>query len=361
MMEQIRNSYFNSRTQIIVLNKNGQVLQTDNQLYDFPLESLLEDFHPFFCILPSLLGDDDQETVFSGVHMDYKGTEMVFDVIVNSGSETTNPFVVLIDFSSYYKNFQSIAQEKNESILSFHLEELKNKQLESEKVFKDKFLANVSHDLKTPLWGTTFFANKLEQTELTPTQMDYVKTIKESNEHMYHLVQDLLDLSKIESGQMELVNDVFDVHQSIAHLESIFKPKAFEKKLQLKVEMDASIPKLIIGDKIRLNQILINLLDNSIKFTQEGSVALIINLNKNIEGQLQLLFIVSDTGSGIETTNKADVFLSFKKLHSSKKIEGLGLGLAIVSNLVKLMNGQIDFQTETNKGTTFEVVLPFGV
>jgi signal transduction histidine kinase len=106
---------------------------------------------------------------------------------------------------------------------------------------------------------------------------------------------------------------------------------------------------------------LINLLDNSIKFTQEGSVALIINLNKNIEGQLQLLFIVSDTGSGIETTNKADVFLSFKKLHSSKKIEGLGLGLAIVSNLVKLMNGQIDFQTETNKGTTFEVVLPFGV
>ena len=359
MIEHIRNKYLNSLTQIVVLNKNGQVIQTDNQLFAFPLESLLEDFHPFFYIIPSLLEDDNQETVFSGVHIDYLETKMVLDVIVNSGSETTNPFVILIDFSSYYKNFQSIAQEKNESILSFHLEELKNQQLEAEKVFKDKFLANVSHDLKTPLWGTTFFVNKLEQTQLTTIQKDYVQTIKESNEHIYHLVQDLLDLSKIESGQMEIVHEVFDFQQAMFHLESILKPKANDRKLSFEMKIDKSIPKQLIGDKVRLNQILINLLDNSIKFTHEGSVVLQINQLEKRDGKTQLQFIVKDTGSGIDTSNKEEVFLSFKKLHSSKKIEGLGLGLAIVSNLVRLMDGEIDFQTEINKGTTFEVILPF--
>jgi two-component system, sensor histidine kinase len=120
MIDQIRNKYLNSLTQVVVLNKMGRVTQTDNQLFAFPLQSMLEDFHPFFYIIPSLLEMDDQETVFSGVHIDYMETKMVLDVIVNSGSATTNPFVILIDFSSYYKNFQSIAQEKNESILSFH-------------------------------------------------------------------------------------------------------------------------------------------------------------------------------------------------------------------------------------------------
>ena len=144
MIEHIRNKYLNSLTQIVVLNQSGQVIQTDNQLFAFPLQSLLEDFHPFFYIIASLLEEENQETVFSGVHIEYLETKMVLDVIVNSGSETSNPFVILIDFSSYYKNFQSIAQEKNESILSFHLEELKNQQLEAEKLFKDKFLANAT-------------------------------------------------------------------------------------------------------------------------------------------------------------------------------------------------------------------------
>jgi len=173
------------------------------------------------------------------------------------------------------------------------------------------------------------------------------------------LVQDLLDLSKIESGQMDIVHEVFDFYQAMFHLESILKPKANERKLSLVTKIDASIPKQLIGDKVRLIQILINLLDNSIKFTHQGSVTLEINQLGKKDGKIQLQFIIKDTGSGIDTSNKEEVFLSFKKLHSSKKIEGLGLGLAIVSNLVRLMDGEIDFQTEINKGTTFEVALSF--
>ncbi len=359
MIEKIRDKYLNSRTQIVVLNHQGRIVQTDNQLFAFPLNSLLEDFHPFFYIITDLLEQEHNETVFSGVHIDYQQTKTVLDVIVNSGSPNSNPFVVLIDFSSYYKNFQSIAQEKNESILSFHLEELKNKQLQAEKEFKDKFLANVSHDLKTPLWGSTFFINKLEQTPLTPTQRDYVTTIKESNQHIYHLVQDLLDLSKIESGQMEIVNEPFDFYHTIQQIESLFQPKTKEKKLLFEAHIDPRIPKQLIGDKVRLNQILINLLDNSTKFTSKGRIGLTVHLQKKENNKLLLEFLVNDTGSGIETSNKSDVFLSFKKLHSSKKIEGLGLGLAIVSNLVRLMKGEIDYQTELNVGTTFMILLPF--
>ena len=361
MIEEIRDKYLLSRSQIVVLNALGQVVESDNQLFDLELNVAIGEFHAFFYIVADLLKQKNTETVFSGVHINDSHSSKVVDVIVNSGSENSNPFIVIIDFSIYYKNFQSIAQEKNESILSFHLEELKTKQLQVEKAFKDKFLANVSHDLKTPIWGTAFFVNKLQQTELNEVQSDYVHTIKESNTHIYHLVNDLLDLSKIELGQMSIEKEAFDFSQSMRHLNAIFEPKALEKKLKFILEIDKDIPTMLIGDAIRLNQILINLLDNSIKFTTSGSVFLGVQLLSKKNTCLSVQFSVKDTGFGIETSNKLDVFQSFRKLHSSKKIEGLGLGLSIVSNLVELMNGSIDFQTELNKGTVFQLILPFEV
>lgn len=361
MFEKIRNKYLYNKTQIVVLNKQGMVLKSDDLLFEIPKKTSITSFHPFFETIISLIDLEYSEFTFNCIHIDFNTVKKSIDVIFNSGSNTENPFLIFIDFTDHYNNFQSIAQEKNESVLSFHLSELKNQQLESEKNFKNKFLANVSHDLKTPIWGLKFFLTFLEKTELTEQQLYYVKTLKETNNHIHHLVEDLLDLSKIESGQMSIVSEPFSLKEGINNLLNIVKPKAEEKKLEFKTVIHDDITDNLIGDKIRLNQILINLIDNSIKFTKKGSITFEINLKEANHDFVVLQFNVKDTGSGFSSAQKSDVFKSFKKLHNSKKIEGLGLGLSIVSNLVELMNGSIDYQSELGKGTTFEVNLPFEI
>ncbi|MFY7740303.1 MAG: sensor histidine kinase [Flavobacterium sp.] len=361
MFEQIRNKYLYNKTQIVVLDKQGIVLHSDDLLYKIQKQTSISNFHPFFETIIFLIDSEYNEFTFSCIHIDYEGVKKTIDIIFNSGSKNENPFLIFIDFTDHYDNFQSIAQEKNESVLNFHLSELRNQQLESEKNFKNKFLANVSHDLKTPIWGLKFFLNFLEKTNLTDEQLDYVKTLKDTTSHIHHLVQDLLDLSKIESGQMNIVYEKFSLKEGINNLLSVIKLKVEEKNLEFRVNIQEKITDELIGDKIRLNQILINLLDNSIKFTKKGSITFEMNVKSSDSDFLTLQIIVKDTGSGIEAPQKSDVFKSFKKLHNFKKIEGLGLGLSIVSNLVELMDGKIDYQTEPGKGTTFEVILPFEI
>jgi signal transduction histidine kinase len=359
MINELRDKYLTSKTQIVILDKSSKIIASENILFNLEIGTQIEDFHPFFYVLSDILITDDIETVFSGVHIEYNGEQKVIDIVVNSGNTKENPILIFIDFTYYYKNFQSVAQEKNESVLNFHLEELKNQQLESEKKFKDKFLANVSHDLKTPIWGTNFFLGMLEKTQLTPEQLDFVQTIKDTNNHIFHLVEDLLDLSRIEAGQMNIVKEPFNIYESIEQLHSILHPKAKNKNLEFKLKIEENLPKTLIGDKIRINQILINLIDNSIKFTDKGFVGLTITQEQITKENVNLVFKVEDTGSGFETNDKSEVYQSFKKMHDSKKIEGLGLGLSIVAKLVELKNGKIDYQSEKGKGTIFTIEIPF--
>ena len=159
MFEQIRNKYLYNKTQIVVLDKQGIVLHSDDLLYKIQKQTSISNFHPFFETIIFLIDSEYNEFTFSCIHIDYEGVKKTIDIIFNSGSKNENPFLIFIDFTDHYDNFQSIAQEKNESVLNFHLSELRNQQLESEKNFKNKFLANVSHDLKTPIWGLKFFLN----------------------------------------------------------------------------------------------------------------------------------------------------------------------------------------------------------
>ncbi len=352
MIQSIRDKYLNSRTQIVVLDREGRVLESEDHLFYLEPGTHPEEFHPFFSILHGLIEMPEEETAFSGVHIDVGREHKVVDIIINSGSESQLPFIVLVDFSFYYKNFQSIAQEKNESILSFHLEELKNRQLLQEKEFKDKFLANVSHDLKTPIWGTGYFIERLFKTPLSETQRDYADMIKTSNDHIYRLVEDLLDLSRIEFGQIVIEKQPFQLHELLHELELVYTAKCEEKGLAFDVIIANNVPETIESDHHRLRQVLINIVDNAVKFTDSGRITV------EVAATDVVMFRVSDTGRGIETQHKDAVYKSFSKLHDSKKIEGLGLGLAIVSKLLHLLNGTVDFTSEVGKGTVFTVTIP---
>lgn len=358
MFEEIRNKYLYNKTQIVVLNKQGIVTDSDNLLYAIALNKSISSFHPFFETILSLIEPDNQEFTFSCIHIDVNAVKRTIDVIFNSGSNSINPFLIFIDFTYHYNNFQSIAQEKNESVLSFHLTDLKNQQLESEKNFKNKFLANVSHDLRTPISASLWFAGMLEKSDLTASQKEIIQLLKETNNHIKELVDDILDLSKIEMREIRINNNSFDLIEMIRHIERIILPKTKARNLDFQVIKDEKLPRFVIGDKTRIVQIIINLLDNAVKFTKKGSVKLSV-LVKEFNSDSALIQIkVTDTGVGIKTENKDEVFQSFKKLHNSKKIDGSGLGLSIVSNLVALMGGTIDYQTEINYGTTFTIELP---
>ncbi len=358
MLENTRNKYLYNKTQIIELNKEGIVLNSDNQLYNIETQTSIAYFHPFFETIISLIEHENQEYTFSCIHLDINSESKTFDIIFNSGSREINPLLIFFDFTEHYNNFQNIAQEKNESILSFHLAELKNQQLESEKNFKNKFLANVSHDLRTPISASLWFVGMLEKSDLTASQKEITQLLKETNDHIKHLVDDILDLSKIEMGEVKIQVASFDLVEMINHIEKIISPKIRAKNLNFNVLKDTHLPRLVIGDKTRIVQIIINLLDNAVKFTKKGSITLSVSLQSSDNNNATICIKVIDTGTGIKANDKNEVFQSFKKLHNSKKIDGSGLGLSIVSNLLALMGGTIDYQTEINMGTTFTIELP---
>jgi two-component system, sensor histidine kinase len=358
MFEKVRNKYLYNKTQIIELDKSGNVINSDNLLYPIPLNSSIANFHPFFETIISLIDLENEEFTFNCIHLDVNAIKKSIDVVFNSGSKKTNPILIFFDFTEHYNNFQSISQEKNESILSFHIEEIKNQQLEAEKNFKNKFLANVSHDLKTPLGASLWFIGMLEKSDVNADQKELLSLLRETTTHVKGLVDDILDLSKIEMGIVKISESKIDFLKLLHQINKTIAPKAKEKNLDFNVNFDATLPKFISVDKLRLTQIIINLLDNAIKFTKIGSVSFAVSVLSKTKNKALISIVVADTGTGIKCNDKNDVYQSFKKLHQSKKMEGSGLGLSIVSQLLEMMNGTIDYESELNKGTVFTIQLP---
>lgn len=359
MFEKIREKYLLNKTQIIEIDALGNILNSDNRIFNLSGVAQIYDFHPFFYSLESLLSLKNCEQIFYCIHIEHLNIQKSVDVFFTN-TESENPILILYDFTEHYTNFQHIAQEKNETVLNFHLEELKTKLLQAEKEFKNKFMANVGHDLKTPLGASLWFINMLEKTELTNSQREAVLLLKETNALIKGLIDDILDLSKLELGKISLDENWENLSDIIKHIQSIITPKANQNGLQFTVEFEQNqLPQFIYTDKVRLQQILINLLDNSIKFTRKGYVKLSVKSIEKQKDTAQLLFEVEDTGIGMKITNKNDIYNSFTKLHNQKNIEGSGLGLSIVSNLITLMQGDIHYVTQLNQGTTFSVLLPF--
>jgi len=360
MLESIRNKYLYTKTQIIEFDKNGVIINSDNSIFKTKKINTIFEFHPFFETLSYLLTIDNEELTFYCVHLTIKKKSKTVDILFNSGNENSNPFVILFDFTNHYTNFQNIAQEKNETVLNFHLEELKTRQLISEKEFKNKFLANVGHDLKTPINATNWFIGMLQKTKLDATQTDIVALLNESNQTIKGLIDDILDLSKIELGKIEIKPKKLEFAKMLHRIREIYLVKAASKNLDFVLIQDKDLPEIIVADAIRLEQILINLLDNAIKFTKKGNVVFTVKVLEKSAKTILLSFIIEDTGIGFSPKFDDEVYQSFKKLHKTQ-IEGSGLGLSIVSNLVALMNGSITYETEVNKGTIFNVTIPFGL
>jgi signal transduction histidine kinase/CheY-like chemotaxis protein len=228
------------------------------------------------------------------------------------------------------------------------------------KLEKEEFFAYTSHEIRTPLNAVVGISKILGTTELNETQQKYVKTIASSAQNILFIVNDVLDLSKIEKGELKFEQIPINLRDICEQIVSSLSFKKFEKNVDISYEIDDSIPQLVLGDPIRMNQILLNLADNALKFTKEGLVKIKIENNSpNETEKVELRFSIIDTGIGIEEDKIKDIFESYQQAHISttRQFGGTGLGLSISKLLVQKMGGELVVESKINIGSTFSFTL----
>lgn len=227
---------------------------------------------------------------------------------------------------------------------------------------KSEFLAMMSHEIRTPMNGVLGFTALLKEGALTPQQRDYVETIEASGNNLLHLINDILDLSKVESGQIELKNSSFSLRNFLQEITILLRPRANEKRLEYGWEIAPGVPEAIETDRTRLGQILTNLLGNAVKFTSLGRVWLDASATPAPDGRWTLHLIITDTGLGIPRDSLQRVFEPFYQtdLSASRKHGGTGLGLPISQRLARLMGGDITVTSSPGKGSIFTVTVVVG-
>jgi len=262
---------------------------------------------------------------------------------------------------------QQATQQLNEAMIDM---ETKNRELafardeaQNANRIKSEFLANMSHEIRTPINGIKGFINLIGQSSLNPTQKKYADIVLKSTNDLTNIINEILDFSKMESGKLQIVDDDFDLHEIMEQTRDTLFITTLAKNIDLNLIIYSDTPRYVCGDKLRIKQILLNLIGNAIKFTDQGEVIIKLSVEEQAATEVTILISVEDSGIGISDEDQARLFTAFSQVETAanRRFSGTGLGLAISKNLVSLMGGEITVRSESGKGSTFSVRLPLAL
>ena len=303
-------------------------------------------------------------------HKNGKLTDVLFNGSVYTDDKRNVLGVVIVarDVTEQKRIAKELIEAKLFAELSTRIaEEAKSKAESATRIAEDamkakqQFLSNMSHEIRTPMNAIIGFTKVVLKTELNSKQKEYLSAIKMSGDALIVLINDILDLAKVDAGKMAFEKIPFRMALSISAMLHLFETKIQEKNLKLITEYDDKIPHVLVGDPVRLHQIILNLVSNAVKFTSEGKITVRIHLLDEDEEQVTIQFAVSDTGIGIPENKIGNIFENFQQASSetSRLYGGTGLGLAIVKQLVEPQGGTISVKSKINEGSTFSFTLGF--
>ncbi|MDN5213921.1 ATP-binding protein [Fulvivirgaceae bacterium BMA12] len=381
-LQDFKSKFLQSWVQFVLMDEKGNLMETCNTLFSFPENyGNLFDEIPFLDSISQTLADLKlgAEVAYPCINvelLDFKGfCDYVFYKIDYNNQHRI--LWILMNFSDHYTHLIDLQQQRNESVIQKELLEIekknailagellkyKNEELKRIQKLKTAFFSKVSHEIRTPINGILGIAQLLRENKDPETVEEYAGIIFETSKHLSTIVNDVLDLSKIESDKISFEKISFDIRSVVSAVTAAFVYLGKEKGIQVISNVWDNVPKLIVGDQVRISQILYNLLSNSLKFTKEGKISLDVQVHSIQGDQIEIRFEIKDTGIGISAENLARIFEPYEQAtaDTTRNYGGTGLGLHIVQQLIKRQNGSIDVASEPDKGTTFTFVIPFEI
>lgn len=374
-LQQIKLSLISSKSQVTIFSPSGKVLDSCDTLLEVDRNSSIFDQFDFFKSLKDVIPELSvgEEVEYPTIEWDEQTRSLFYVLLKRLGKEAIQ--WIIIDQTADRVDQQIIQQARNDSAINEEFLEIKKRYLEMEKElldyknkelqrvqeFKSRFFAEVSHEMRTPLNSIAGLLSLLqvEQRE----SKEYLSALKSTSNHLNAIVNDVLDLSKIEAGKLKLDSRPFNLNRLIQEILTGFSVQADQKKIELKSHVDQLLPKALLGDAVRISQVLYNLVGNAIKFTHKGWVRLTAQVIDQKDGECVVSFQISDTGKGISSDQLVKVMEPYEQMDGQNysRYGGTGLGMGIAKQLVHLMGGNLNITSEENLGTTISFELLFSV
>ena len=381
-LQDFKTKFLRSWVQFVLLNEEGDLLETCNTLFRFPdLPGNLYDQIPFLESISDLLSDlkTGEEISFPCINVDFSGFQGYCDYVFHKINDAGQSRVlwIIMNFSDHYTNLIDLQQQRNESVIQKELLEIekrnamlagellrfKNEELKRVQKLKTEFFSKVSHEIRTPINGILGIAKLLLGQDDPRMVREYAQIIFETSKHLTSIVNDVLDLSKIEADKIKFEKVRFDIRAVVDAVISAFVYLGKEKGIEVVGHIDKNVPGFLTGDQVRLSQILYNLLSNSFKFTSHGRVSLKVSVHARHDKGPEIKFTVKDTGIGISAKNLDRIFEPYEQAGANieENHGGTGLGLYIVKQLIEQQNGSMQVSSKPGTGTTFTFILPFDI
>ncbi len=339
-----------SKDAILICSMDGKFIdfnQATTQLFHkTKVELQEENFH-------SLIGPIDEQRKYLKLLADNQTIKDFAVEIEREDGEIRHCLVTANPLDSYVNGYNAIVRDVTDRKEAEELTKSRDMAKQSAEM-KEQFIANVSHEMRTPMNAILGMSNLVIKTDLNEEQYNYISSIKKSSEILLGIVNDILEISTLQKGKLQFDDKTFDLHELLGNLVSVMNYKVKEKNLKLEMSYEKNLPKYVKGDPLRLNQILYNLVGNAVKFTDNGYVRIKVESLNQTESIAQLKFIVEDTGIGMPKDKLNAIFETFTRIRSKERLfEGTGLGLSIAKNLVENQGGRIGVESEMGKGSTF--------